>query len=55
MTKVTSLTIAVIACALFAGTAESQTLDARRLGMGGVVTSDVGDFSGSNIAFRAVP
>jgi hypothetical protein len=32
-----------------------QTLDARRLGMGGVVTSDVGDHSGSNIAFRAVP
>jgi hypothetical protein len=30
-------------------------LDARRLGMGGVVTSDVGDHTGSNIAFRAVP
>jgi len=55
MSKVTSLTVALIGCALFATTAESQTLDARRLGMGGVVTSDVGDFSGSNIAFRAVP
>src|SRR2546430_4239744 len=55
MSKVTSLTIALIACALLAGAAESQTLDARRLGMGGVVTSDVGDFSGANIAFRAVP
>src|SRR5882762_10111458 len=55
MSKVTSLTSALIVCALLAGTAESQTLDARRLGMGGVVTSDVGDFSGSNIAFRAVP
>jgi hypothetical protein len=35
--------------------AEAQSLDARRLGMGGVLTSDVGDHSGSNIAFRAVP
>ena len=55
MTKVTSLTIAALACALLAGAAEGQMLDARRLGMGGVVTSDVGDFTGSNIAFRAVP
>ena len=37
------------------GVARGQMLDARRLGMGGVVTSDVGDYSGSNIAFRAVP
>ncbi len=55
MTKMSSLMIAVITCALLAGTAESQSLDARRLGMGGVVTSDVGDFTSSNIAFRAVP
>ena len=55
MTKVTSLTIVAIACALLAGTAEGQTLDARRLGMGGVLTSDIGDHAGSNIAFRAVP
>src|SRR5437867_7043067 len=37
------------------GVARGQMLDARRLGMGGVVTSDVGDYTGSNIAFRAVP
>src|SRR5437762_5589598 len=55
MIKVTSLTTALIACALLAGAAESQTLDARRLGMGGVVTSDVHDFSGFNIVFRVVP
>lgn len=33
----------------------SQTLDARRLGMGGVVTSDMAAARGSNLAFRAVP
>ncbi|HZE18814.1 MAG TPA: DUF5723 family protein [Candidatus Angelobacter sp.] len=46
----------LIACSgLGAATAGAQTLDARRLGMGGVLTSDVGDHQGSNIAFRAVP
>src|SRR2546428_10737221 len=40
---------------LSCGIAHAQTLNARRLGMGGVVTSDNGDPSGSNIAFRAVP
>jgi hypothetical protein len=35
--------------------APSQTLDARRLGMGGVVTSDMGAAADANIAFRAVP
>ncbi|HEY6572330.1 MAG TPA: hypothetical protein VI198_03335 [Candidatus Eisenbacteria bacterium] len=35
--------------------APAQTLDARRLGMGGVVTSDMGAAEGANIAFRAVP
>lgn len=38
-----------------AGRASAQTLDARRLGMGGVVTSDMGAASGANLAFRAVP
>jgi len=37
------------------GRGTAQTLDARRLGMGGVVTSDIGASSGANIAFRAVP
>src|SRR5262249_13086865 len=38
-----------------AASADAQSLDARRLGMGGVLTSDVGDHSASNIASRAVP
>jgi len=42
-------------CLALLGTADAQSLDARRLGMGGVLTSDVGDHAGSNIAFRAVP
>src|SRR5258706_9576458 len=45
----------IVLCLALAGTADAQTLDARRLGMGGVLTSDVGDHQGSNIAFRAVP
>jgi uncharacterized protein DUF5723 len=44
-----------VLCGLAAGPAQGQMLDARRLGMGGVVTSDIGDHSGANIAFRAVP
>ncbi len=35
--------------------ASGQMLDARRLGMGGVVTSDNSDGRTSNVAFRAVP
>lgn len=38
-----------------AGTARAQVLDARRLGMGGAVTSDGGSVRDANIAFRAVP
>jgi len=55
MTKVISVAILIAVCGLGAGGAMAQTLDARRLGMGGVLTSDVGDQTGSNIAFRAVP
>src|SRR6267142_1103169 len=49
------LAILMLVLGLPFGVAQGQTLDARRLGMGGVVTSDVGDYTGSNIAFRAVP
>lgn len=55
MVKATSITILIALCGLQAGTAAGQSLNARRLGMGGVLTSDVGDQAGSNIAFRAVP
>src|SRR5467141_2610910 len=55
MVKATSVAVLIALCGLQAGTAAGQTLDARRLGMGGVLTSDVGDHAGSNIAFRAVP
>ena len=55
MKKATSIAALALACGLLAGPVQGQTLDARRLGMGGVVTSDVGDHTGSNIAFRAVP
>jgi hypothetical protein len=40
---------------LLALPASGQILDARRLGMGGVTTSDQGDRGASNVAFRAVP
>src|SRR6266850_7120533 len=49
------LAILMLVLGLPFGVAQGQMLDARRLGMGGVVTSDVGDYTGSNIAFRAVP
>ncbi|TMQ66125.1 MAG: hypothetical protein E6K77_01795 [Candidatus Eisenbacteria bacterium] len=49
------LAILMLTLGLPFGVAQGQMLDARRLGMGGVVTSDVGDYTGSNIAFRAVP
>lgn len=40
---------------LLPGAAGAQMLNARRLAMGGVVTSDNGAAAGANIAFRAVP
>jgi hypothetical protein len=40
---------------LCAGTSGAQVLDARRLGMGGVTTSDNGSSATANCAFRAVP
>ena len=55
MKKAISVAILLLACGLQAGLARGQSLNARRLGMGGVLTSDVGDHTGSNIAFRAVP
>ena len=48
----TALALALSAVAV---PATAQTLDARRLGMGGVITSDMGSASGANIAYRAVP
>ena len=47
--------IGMFAAALLAPQAQGQMLDARRLGMGGVATSDNGASSTANIAFRAVP
>lgn len=41
--------------AAFATSAQAQMLDARRLGMGGVATSDNGASRTANVAFRAVP
>src|SRR6185295_19004218 len=55
MMRAVFLATLIALCGLTAGTAGAQTLDARRLGMGGVLTSDVGDHTGANIAFRAVP
>jgi len=46
---------ALAALGLAATGATAQTLDARRLGMGAVVTSEMGSASSANIAFRAVP
>ena len=40
---------------ILASPAGAQTLDARRLGMGMVATSDNGASSSANVAFRAVP
>ncbi len=51
----------IVSAAMFAlamtlpGRAEGQILDARRLGMGGVVTSDNGSARAANVAYRAVP
>ena len=55
MLKAVLLIFLILLGGLGAGKAEAQSLNARRLGMGGVLTSDVGDHAGSNIAFRAVP
>jgi hypothetical protein len=55
MLKAALLIFLILLGGLEARTAGAQSLNARRLGMGGVLTSDVGDHAGSNIAFRAVP
>jgi hypothetical protein len=47
-------TIALLVASL-ASPAGAQVLDARRLGMGGVATSDNGASASANVAFRAVP
>jgi hypothetical protein len=49
------LFLSILCGLLLAAPAEAQMLDARRLGMGGVTTSDNGSSSTSNVAFRAVP
>src|SRR5258705_12762496 len=49
------LAILMLVLGLPFGVAQGQMLDARRLGMGGVVTSDVGDYTGSNLGLRAGP
>lgn len=55
MRRITYVAAISLATVLASGSAQGQILNARRLGMGGVVTSDTGDRSGANIAFRAVP
>ncbi len=47
--------LAAASFAAFAAPAQAQMLDARRLGMGGVATSDNGASRTANIAFRGVP
>jgi len=47
--------VCLLSLALSAAPAPAQMLDARRLGMGGVATSDNGASRTANIAFRAVP
>ncbi len=56
-TRVAALgSMAVFALVLsLSAPARAQVLDARRLGMGGVVTSDGGSVRDANVAFRAVP
>ncbi len=49
------LLAAVVAVGVSGERADAQSLDARRLGMGGVVTSDMAAARGANLAFRAVP
>mgnify|MGYP001607896462 FL=1 len=55
MTRKSWALVLLLAAALVPGGLQAQSLNARRLGMGGVVTSDNGDRTGVNIAFRAVP
>ncbi len=55
MTRKSWALVLLLAAALVPGGSQAQSLNARRLGMGGVVTSDNGDRTGVNIAFRAVP
>jgi hypothetical protein len=52
---IAALTTACAAFALAARPAAAQGYDARRLGMGGVVLSDVSTSSAQNVAYRAVP
>ncbi len=47
--------VSILLIALLASSTEAQVLDARRLGMGGVATSDNGSSHTANVAFRAVP
>jgi len=49
------LLLAAAIAGLLPGAADAQMLNARRLGMGGVATSDNGASRSANIAFRAVP
>jgi hypothetical protein len=53
--RVPALLAVTLAASLSFGIAPAQTLDARRLGMGGTITSDMGAASSANIAYRAVP
>ncbi len=47
--------IALAAVAAIAGPAAAQAFDARRLGMGGIVVSEVSGSATQNVAYRAVP
>src|SRR6476661_7534489 len=47
--------LGLLAAASLATPADAQMLDARRLGMGGVATSDNNASRTANVAFRAVP
>jgi hypothetical protein len=49
------LLLCLLAAGLLPGEATAQMLNARRLGMGGVATSDNAAARSANIAFRAVP
>ena len=55
MIRIGWLVLAAALAGLVPGAADAQLLNARRLGMGGVATSDNGAARSANIAFRAVP
>jgi hypothetical protein len=55
MKRLAIAALCLLAAASFAPAARAQMLDARRLGMGGVATSDNMASRTANIAFRAVP